>query len=111
MPMPKKPADIPSINDLRPLILVEAVRKVWSKLVLHKLKTVGMEVPLLNNAQHGYSAHLSTMTASLLHINLLEDVIDRNNKLHTSSYDLSKAFDSVSKNVHAYGVETTGCAN
>ena len=99
VPIPKKPADIPSINDLRPLILVEAVRKVWSKLVLQKLKTVWKEVPLLNSAQHGYSAHLSTMTASLLHINLLEDAMDRNNELHTSSYDLSKAFDSVSKNV------------
>ena len=39
------------------------------------------------------------MTASLLHINLLEDAMDRNNELHTTSYDLSKAFDSVSKNL------------
>ena len=99
MPIPKKPTDIPSINDLRPLIFVEAIRKVWSKLVLQKLKKVCKEAPLLNSAQHGYLAHRSTMTASLLHINLLEDAIDRNNELHTSSYDLSKAFDSVSKNV------------
>ena len=99
VPIPKKAADIPSIKDLRPLILVEAVRKIWSRLVIQKMKEVWQEIPLLNNAQHGYTAHRSTMTASLLHINLLEDAIDRNLELHTTSYDLSKAFDSVSKNL------------
>ena len=99
VPIPKKAADIPSIKDLRPLILVEAVRKVWSKLVLGKMKEVWKQTPLLDEAQHGYTAHRSTMTASLLHINLLEDAIHRNSELHTSSYDLSKAFDSVSKNI------------
>ena len=36
VPIPKKASDIPAIQDLRPLILVEAVRKIWSKLVLKK---------------------------------------------------------------------------
>ena len=39
------------------------------------------------------------MTASLLHLNLLEDAWDSGKPLHSTSWDMSKAFDSVSKNM------------
>lgn len=99
VPIPKNAAVIPSVEDLRPLILVEAARKVWSKLILRKLKKCWMAHPLLNEAQHGYRAARSTMTASLIHLNLLEDAWDSGRELHSTSWDMSKAFDSVSKNV------------
>ena len=39
------------------------------------------------------------MTASTLFINMLEDAIERGRPLHTCTWDITRAFDSVSKNV------------
>ncbi len=39
------------------------------------------------------------MTASTLFINTLEDAIEKGQPLHTCTWDITKAFDSVSKNV------------
>ena len=39
------------------------------------------------------------MTASLMFINMLEEVIKKGEVLHTCSWDITRAFDSVCKNV------------
>ena len=39
------------------------------------------------------------MTASLTFINMLEEVIEKGEVLHTCSWDITRAFDSVSENV------------
>ena len=38
VPIPKKPTDSPSLEELRPLMLCEALRKVWSSIVLGKIQ-------------------------------------------------------------------------
>ena len=39
------------------------------------------------------------MTASVIFINMLEEALEKGEELHTCSYDITRAFDSVSKNV------------
>ena len=99
MPTPKKPTDSPSLEDLRPLMLCEALRKVWSALVIHKIQSALHQHGVLDAAQHGYLFGKSTGTASMIHINGLEDAEEMGHDLHRTSYDLKRAFDCVSKPV------------
>eukprot|EP01041_Mallomonas_annulata_P042159 gene42159-biopygen7644 len=81
--------------DLRPLALVEATRKIWSQLIVKTTVRAWDDLDLLNAAQHGFC---STMTATLQYINVLEDAKEQGKPIHRSSWDMSKAFDTVSKN-------------
>ena len=63
----------------------------------------------LNPCQHGCQANLRTSTASILHIDSIEAAREASQHLHRSSWNKSKAFDSVSKNLmrialHRHGV-------
>ena len=39
------------------------------------------------------------MTASLMFINAIEEAVEKDEPLHVSSWDITRAFDSVSKNI------------
>ena len=109
VPIPKKQNDITQLNDLRPLMLLEALRKVWTGLVISKLQSVWQRRRTLNQAQHGCQKNMGTATASLLHIDSIEAAQEAGVHLHRSSWDKSRAFDSVSKNLmrlawHRHGV-------
>jgi hypothetical protein len=97
VPIPKKPTDAPTLDELRPLMLCEALRKVWSALVITKIQNALYQHKALDPAQHGYLFGRSTGTASMIHINGIEDAEELDHELHRSSYDLKKAFDSTSK--------------
>jgi len=97
--IPKKQEEIPNINNLRPLILVEAIRKIWCKLLLHRILSVWGKYNVLHRYQHGFIRGRNTMTASTLFINSLEDAIEQGLPLQTCTWDITKAFDSVSKNI------------
>ena len=97
VPIPKKPTDSPTLEELRPLMLCEALRKVWSALVIAKIQAALHQHKALDPAQHGYLFGRSTGTASMIHINGIEDAEELGHELHRSSYDLKKAFDTTSK--------------
>ena len=67
--------------------------------MLRKLQAVWRKHDILNESQHGYSAQRGTYTAMLQHLNLLEDAIEYGLPLHSKTWDMHKAFDSVSKNL------------
>ena len=87
------------MEDLRPLMLSEASRKIWTSLILSRIQHAIKEHHLLNSAQHGYLSGRGTNSASLIFINLVESAKDLNTVSHRTSYDMSRAFDSVSKNI------------
>ena len=97
VPIPKKPTDSPTLDELRPLMLCEALRKVWSALVISKIQQALYQHGALDPAQHGYLFGKNTGTASMIHINGIEDAEELDHELHRSSYDLKKAFDTTSK--------------
>ena len=109
VPIPKKFNDIAILKDLRPLMLIETLRKLWTKLIIDRVQRVWRTRHTLNPCQHGCQAQLGTSTASILHIDTIEAAREANQHLHRSSWDKSKAFDSVSKNLmriawHRHGV-------
>eukprot|EP01041_Mallomonas_annulata_P042117 gene42117-biopygen5459 len=52
----------------------------------------------MHNAQHGFRTAMSTMTAILQYINAAEQAQELKLPIHRSSLDMTKAFDTVSKN-------------
>eukprot|EP01034_Spumella_vulgaris_P029001 gene29001-35972_t len=96
LPVPKKPS--PALADLRPLTLVETTRKIWSKLIINRIVKAWDNADILHPAQHGYRTALSTMTAILQYVNAAEEAQELKMPIHRSSWDMSKAFDTVSKN-------------
>ena len=99
VPIPKNPQDITNVANLRPLMLVDAVRKIWCKLLLRKILVAWKKYDALRHTQHGFCGGKSTMTASLLFINMLEDAIENDAPAHVCSWDITRAFDSVAKNI------------
>jgi hypothetical protein len=99
VPAPKKPTDTPLMADLRPLMLTEATRKAWISLILSKIRSVTKSLNMFNSAQHGYVPGRGTMSASILFINILESAKMDCGVSNRTSYDMSKAFDTVSKNI------------
>ena len=51
-PIPKVPD--PTLEDLRPLMLFEVLRKIWTGLIMEKLRTYWVKWGLINENQHGF---------------------------------------------------------
>ena len=95
--IPKKSDPHPLLADLRPITLVEALRKVWLAIINKKIQVVWTEYNLLHQSQHGSRQQRGTYSASLIHIHHLESIMEQHGRLHRSSWDMKRAFDSVSK--------------
>jgi hypothetical protein len=103
--LPKKD-EVRSVNDLRPIGLIEVTRKLWTAMVLHRLQHA-----LKKRLQANYCGGLSnkgTDTALIQLVNLLEDAQEHNAAatseatdvpLDFTSWDTEKAFDSVGNHV------------
>ena len=97
--IPNVEQDVVKVGDLRPQILVDTIRKLWCKILLQRIIQVWKRNDVLRYAQHGFCAGRSTMTGTLVFINMLEEAIKKGGKLHTCPWDIISAFDSVSENV------------
>ena len=71
VPIPKTP-DQPSLQAMRPIVLLEATRKCWTGMIINKIMRVIEENNVLCSAQHGSRRHRSTATANLIFKNALE---------------------------------------
>ena len=98
-PLPKTKDTLPSLADLRPLCLLEALRKVWTKIVLARITSVWSEHAMLHESQHGSVHGRGTASASLQHINDMEEAVELGVPMHRSSWDMSRAFDTLSHTV------------
>ena len=82
------------LNDCRPLMLIEVYRKIWSNILLSRLMSAFYRHGLFEEIQHGFFKGKGTGTASILHINYMEDVEEKHSISHQSSFDEKKAFES-----------------
>ena len=85
-------------QNLRPIVLVEVLRKIWIGLIILKINQVWQKHDILNSAQHGFRPKRGTDTALLQLQSHFEQSYITNSPLFLSSWDISKAFDSLSKN-------------
>jgi len=95
--IPKKISDEIKLLDLRPLMLLEVLRKIWTADIGSKVDTAISRHNLLEPIHQGYRPGHGTTTASIIHINYAEDVEEKTSVSHQTSYDQSKAFDCPSK--------------
>jgi hypothetical protein len=94
-PIPKVPN--PELKDLRPLMLVEVMRKIWVGLITKKIGAFWDKFGLVNPAQHAYLRGKGTQTAVPQLINAMETAKEYNTDVFISSWDMSKAFDNLSR--------------
>jgi hypothetical protein len=95
VPIPKTPE--PTLNDLRPLSLIEVLRKLWVNIFVHRITTYWNDHNTLQPAQHGCTRYLGTEPAVMELASALETAKDEKANLFFTSWDMKRAFDSISK--------------
>jgi len=78
-------------------MLMEVLRKLLTGLIVDEVTSSLQRHSALSTSQHGYVPHHGTDTANLKLINSLESAWEGRKPLYGCSWDMSKAFDSVSK--------------
>ena len=96
-PKPKDPEAEITLDGLRPLILLEVVRKLWVGIVVSRITRAWERHSVLASAQHGFRPGRGTDTALLQFMNATEHAVEAQLPLYTSSWDIRRAFDSVSR--------------
>ena len=95
-------------QNLRPICLVEVLRKLWMSITINRIKAVWEKHGVLDESQHGFRGERGTDSALLSIINELEKArIEHSTRLFCT-YDCQRAFDSPSKNAQKLGWHTRG---
>ena len=74
-PLPKTTDTLPELKDLRPLVLLEALCKVWTKIILARITSVWHTHNVIHESQHGSIYRRGTASATLQHINAVEETL------------------------------------
>jgi len=96
VPISKVPIE-PSIDQLRPISLVETSRKLWFTMIIHRIRSAWHEYGALSDLQHGSRPCRGTDSASIQFINAIEECHVSCTPLFASSWDIRRAFDSLPK--------------
>ena len=86
-----------SFPDLRPLVLLDALRKVWTKIIFARITSVWHIHNVINKSHHGSTYRRGTASASLQHINAVEEALELGSVLQRSSWDFQRTFDTLSR--------------
>ena len=96
-PIPKKQGDV-CMADLRPLSLVEVLRKSWSSHVIWKMRSLWEKHGMLDDSQSAYREGRGTENCLLQVVNGLEEAQECATNILASTSDMTHAFDSLSRN-------------
>ena len=103
--IPKK--DDPGLADLRPLCLLEVLRKLWTRIFVGRITKFLTATHGMEDGQHcgkgrgtnsGFAATMAMLQTAKAH----------RSKLYVSSWDVQRAFDSVAKGVLKFGLIRLG---
>lgn len=93
-PIPKNPD--PSISELRPLCLIEVIRKVWSVIFVRRITSFLHKSDITHKGQH-CGVGKGTETGVIEFAATLETAKELKTEVFISSWDLKRAFDSVDR--------------
>jgi hypothetical protein len=96
VPISKVPIE-PSIDQLRPISLVETSRKLWYAMIVNRIRSAWHDYGALSDLQHGSRPCRGTDSASIQFINAIEECHVSCTPLFASSWDIRRAFDSLPK--------------
>lgn len=96
-------------NNYRPISLLPVISKVFEGVLKTRLLDFFENSNIFSDSQHGFRGQRSTTTAAMRVMRKIIEAFDKNENLHMSLYDLSKAFDTVNhenliKKLDYYGV-------
>ena len=83
VPLLKK--DGTTVDDLRPIMLLDVLRKVWTTLVMGNITKVLLKHRVLRVTQHAYLPHRCTDSANIQVVNTLEAAFAEKRSLYGSS--------------------------
>jgi len=106
IPIPKCPD--PGLADLRPIMLLEVLRKAWTSIIVREIMEVIEAEGVLSGSQHAFRGHRGTDSASLSLRNALEQARFLSQDIYLASWDIKRAFDSVSKSLCAFAWKRLG---
>ena len=107
-PKPKIQPDLATLQDLRPLNLLETPRKILMGIVVKRITQIWERKGILSDSQYGFRSRRSCEGPTLQVINAQEEAEESGTELHGSSWDIKRAFDSVPKAVLVMSWERLG---
>ena len=78
-------------------MLVDVIRKIWVGLLMNKIRLVWNKWNLFDESQHGFMTGKGTHTAVPHLISLFETARQSKSSLYISSWDITRAFDSLGR--------------
>ena len=109
VPIPKK--SDPDVTDLRPLMLLEAMRKAWCSIISNRIQTFWAQHHSLQRNQFGSVRGKGTEGAIAAFLNAAETAKETCSPILMTSWDIKRAFDSVSKPVIRLALTRLGIPN
>jgi len=106
IPIPKTPE--PSLQDLRPIMLLEVLRKTWTGIVIRRIMDVIEAQGVLSSCQHAFRKSRGTDSASLALRNAIEQAKSLSQDIYLASWDTKRAFDSVAKSLRTFAWKRLG---
>jgi hypothetical protein len=88
-----------TLANLRPLGLIETTRKIWTNLVLNKVKRAVYKYKILQQTQNGFTPNKGTDSELLQLLSALESALSHEQGIDLMTWDIRKAFDSVGQNL------------
>ena len=107
-PKPKVDPEIATLNDLRPLNLLETPRKLLMGIIVKRITTVWESRGILSESQYGFRPERSCEGPTLQVLNAQEEAEESGTEFHGSSWDIKRAFDTVPKSVLVMSWERLG---
>ena len=105
-PIPKDAA--PTLSTLRPIMLLESLRKVWMRVIIRKISSSLERCGVLSSAQYGFRPHRNTGQAILQVINAMEEAEEEASVIYLTSWDITRAFDSIPRPVIDLALQRLG---
>ena len=92
-----KTTDTADINNLRPIGLEDCMRKLWFSISYKRIAAAWYKHGALDEAHHGFVPHRGTDSGFLDLLNQLEKAQEWGVSALVCSWDVKRAFDSVSR--------------
>lgn len=105
-PIPK--TENPTLDTLRPIMLLESLRKLWMKIIIQKVMHSWELHKVLCPAQYGFRKGRQTGHAILQVINAMEEAEEEATVIYMSSWDITRAFDSITRPVIMISLQRLG---
>jgi hypothetical protein len=98
VPIPKVMDNV-RLDDLRPLMLTDVIRKIWVSIIVNKIQKYWVRHGLISASQHGTLEHHGTESALLQFRNVVEEARESCTDVYLSSWDIKRAFDRIPKHI------------